>query len=62
MTISNVEIAGFAFVGILIAAALLFLWYILPRVDAMFRPSLRMAAYWFIGIILVETVFMTAAG
>jgi len=60
MIVSNSRIIGFGVVGALIALAGFFLWYATPRVDAIFRPSLRTAIYWFIGILLIQTAFIVA--
>lgn len=60
MTISNSQIIGLGVVGVLILPPAVFLWYVAPRVNAIFRPSLRTAAYWFIGILLIQAGFLLA--
>ncbi len=62
MSISNSQLIGLVLVAALTGAALLFLWYVPPRVSAIFRPSLRAAIYWFIAILLVQTGFILAGG
>lgn len=60
MTVSNSQIIGLGVVGALIVMAAIFLWYVVPRVNAIFRPSLRTVLYWFMGILLIQTGFMLA--
>ncbi|MDP1808708.1 MAG: hypothetical protein Q8L35_04135 [Actinomycetota bacterium] len=62
MTASNSQMIGLGVVGALIVIAAIFLRYVVPGVDAIFRPSLRTAIYWFIGILLIQTGFMLAGG
>lgn len=62
MSISNAQIIGLALVAGLIGAAFFFLWYISPKVSAIFRPSLRTAIYWLVGILLIQTGFILAGG
>ena len=62
MSISNAQIMGLALVAALTGAALFFLWYVPPKVSAIFRPSLRTAIYWFIGILFIQTGFILAGG
>jgi len=61
MILSNAQLIGLALDGFLIFSALLLLWYVTPRVNATFRPSIKLAIYWFIGILLIQTVFVLIA-
>jgi hypothetical protein len=62
MTVSNSQIIGLGVVAVLIVMAAVFLRYVAPRVDAILRPSLRTAIYWFVGILLIQTGFLLARG
>lgn len=59
MPFSTTQLVGFGVVAAIIAAALLFAWYKIPKNDALFQPSLKSALYWLIGIIVFQTVFIT---
>jgi len=58
MSLSNAQSIGLGLVGVLSAAALLFNWYVAPRVNAIFRPSIKTAMYWFIAILFIQTGFI----
>ncbi len=60
MTISNSQIAGLGFVLAIAVFGLLFLRYVIPKVDLVFRSPIKTAVLVGIVILVIQTVFILA--